>query len=244
MRARGSTIVMLLVSGLMAGSAAGVTAQVDDGAYDPLSSIRAPSGGVGDRASLGYDPLSSIRVPRGGVGGVALLGYDPLSSIQALGVGGGLPAPVEFAGRWQFGEPLVPEASRTVAGITQNRGGVWQAISKGMSDPRLDGTLTSVANMNIYPPASADGPPVFAFNEVIRIENHRGAWQALPHVGFYSPGFSPNDAMTDWTIVMNGEGAYGGLSAIAYLDTQDGWIDVHGVILPTSHPPHPAARAE
>jgi hypothetical protein len=43
---------------------------------------------------------------------------------------------------------------------------------------------------------------------------------------------------------MTGEGAYGGLSAIAYLDTGDGSIDVHGVILPSSHPPQPATGAQ
>lgn len=224
MKARRSTVLTLTAAGLVAGSAIGVAAQANDG--------------------VEYDPLSSIHAPHGGAGDVALLEYDPLSSIQAVTESDALPAPVEFVGKWEFGEPLIPEASRTIAGVTQNRGGVWQATSEGMSDPRLDGKVTSAANMNIYPPVSADGPPVFAFNEVIRIENEGGAWQALPHVGFFSPGFSADDAMTDWTIVLTGEGAYGGLSAIAYLDTQDGWIDVHGVILPTSHPPLPANGAQ
>ena len=223
MKARGSTVLTLMAAGLVAGTAVGVAAQANDG--------------------VEYDPLTSIQVDHGGNGNVASLEYDPLSSIHVLTVNAALPAPVEFVGKWEFGEPLIPEASQTIAGITQNRGGVWQATSEGMSDPRLDGTLTSAANMNVYPPTSADGPPVFAFNEVIRIENELGAWQALPHVGFFSPGFSADDSMADWTIVLTGEGAYGGLSAIAYLDTQDGWIDVHGVILPTSQPPQPASGA-
>jgi hypothetical protein len=225
MKGRGSTVMTLMAAGLVASSAVGVAAQANEG--------------------VEYDPLSSIQVRHGGSGDVAALAYDPLSSIQAHTVDVALPAPVEFVGKWKFGEPLIPEASQTVAGITQNRGGVWQAVSEGMSDPRLDGTVTSAANMNIYPPARADGEPVFAFNEVIRIENEHGAWQALPHVGFFSPGFSPDNAMADWTIVMKGEGAYGGLSAFAYLDSRltDGSIGVHGVILPTSQPPQPASGA-
>jgi hypothetical protein len=219
MKARQSTVLILMAASLVAGSSVGAAAQANDG--------------------VEYDPLSSIHAPHGTNGNVAPL-YDPLSSIQALTMGDALPAPVEFVGVWEFGEPLIPEASQTIAGITQNRGGVWRAVSEGMSDPRLDGTVTSAANMNIYPPAKADGPPVFAFNEVIRIENELGAWQALPHVGFFSPGFSADDSMADWTIVLTGERAYGGLSAIAHLDTGDGSIDVHGVILPSSHPPQPA----
>jgi hypothetical protein len=218
MKARRSTILAILTAGVATGSTLGVAAQANE--------------------AVEYDPLSSIQVRHGGSADSPV--YDPLSSIRTVAMDAELPPPIEFVGRWEFGEPLVPEASRTIAGVTQNRGGVWHAISEGMSDPRLDGRVTSAANMNIYPPASVDGPPVFAFNEVIRIENERGAWQALPHVGFFSPGFSTDDAMADWTIVLTGEGAYGGLSAIAYLDTGDGWIDVHGVILPSSHPPQPA----
>jgi hypothetical protein len=224
MKIRGSTLLATLVTGTVAGSAVGVAAQTND--------------------VVEYDPLSSIRVPLGGSGEATSLAYDPLSSIGTLAEDGGLPAPVEFVGRWEFGEPLVPEVSRTIAGITRNRGGIWRASIEGMSDPRLDGTLTSAANMNIYPSISLDGPPIFVFNEVIRIENELGAWQASPHVGFFIPGFSADDAMTDWTIVLTGEGAYGGLSTIAFLDTHDGWIDVRGVILPSSYPPEPPGGAE
>jgi hypothetical protein len=224
MKARRSTVLALMAASLVTGSAVGVAAHANDG--------------------VEYDPLSSIHAERGGYGNTAAPEYDPLSSIQVRTVDIALPGPIEFVGKWEFGEPLIPEASQTVAGITQNRGGVWRAVSEGMSDPRLDGTVTSAANFNIYPPAREDGPPVFAFNEVIRIENEDGAWQALPHVGFFSPGFSADDSMADWTIVMTGEGAYGGLSAIAYLDTGDGSIDVHGVILPSSHPPQPATEAQ
>ena len=227
MKAQRSTVVIAMAAGLLAGSTVGVVAQSQPAPeYDPLSSIQAPGVGNTKAATVAYDPLSSIEVPRG-----TLM----------------MAAPVEFSGKLAFGEPLVPESSQTNGGVTQNRGGVWGATVTGMSDPRLDGTLTSAANMDIYAPGSGDGPPVFAFNEVIRIENAQGAWQALPHVGFFSPGFSADDAMADWTIVLKGEGAYEGLSAIAYLDTQNtetgGWIDVHGVILPGNHPPQPASAA-
>jgi hypothetical protein len=218
-------MVIGLVAGLLAGTAVGTMAQSsEDAAYDPLSSIRAR--GAGQRAGGPVD-------------------YDPLSSIQAPAAGSNMHAPVEFSGKIDFGTPIKPESSETIAGVTWNRGGVWGGTVEGMSDPRLDGTMTSAANMNIYPPTTADGPPVFAFNEVIRIENEHGAWQALPHVGFFSPGFSADDVMADWTIVLDGEGGYEGLSAIAYFDTQatetGGWIDVHGVILPGDHPPLPAS---
>jgi len=226
MKAQRSTVVIAMAAGLLAASTVGVVAQSHAPEYDPLSSIQAPGVGNTKAATVAYDPLSSIEVPRG-----TLM----------------MAAPVEFSGKWAFGEPIAPESSQTSGEVTQNRGGVWGATVEGMSDPRLDGTLTSAANMDVYAPSSDDGLPIFAFNEVIRIENEHGAWQALPHVGFFSPGFSAGDAMADWTIVLTGEGAYEGLSAIAYLDTQNtetgGWIDVHGVILPGNHPPQPASAA-
>ena len=112
MKARRSTVLTLMAASLVTGSAVGVAAQADDG--------------------VEYDPLSSLQVERGGYGNVASLEYDPLSSIRVPTVDAALPAPVEFVGKWEFGEPLIPEASQTVAGITQNRGGVWRAVSEGM----------------------------------------------------------------------------------------------------------------
>jgi hypothetical protein len=185
--------------------------------YDPLTSIRVPSatGGLG----TAYDPLTSIRVPQG----VLLAG-----------------APVEFTGRWPFGDPVVEESSTEVAGVTRNRGGIWQATLRGMSDPRLDGLLTSATDMDIHPPSVPDGTPVFVFAEDIRIENDRGAWQARPHVGFFIPDFTADDAMADWQIVLTGEGDYSGLTAMAWVDPHtsdsEGWIDVNGVIFAGSPP--------
>jgi hypothetical protein len=90
--------------------------------------------------------------------------------------------------------------------LTQRRGGyTWQSTVRDVSDPRLEGTWYNSVDFDEYTPA---GPNLSAVTH--RIENGEGAWQgSLLILGF------PDGEEVIGPIVMTGEGAYDGLTAVA-----------------------------
>jgi hypothetical protein len=138
--------------------------------------------------------------------------------------------PVTFEGRWSYGgggsEISEPEESGWLA---ERDGRWWPAIIEA-GDPRLDGTLSLVANGNSY-------LGLEIWNGYFRIENEHGAWQQRPMIQSVKRDVS-SEPMT-WTAVFDGEGDYADLVAIMGITRRGGGWDVEGVILDAVLPPTP-----
>jgi hypothetical protein len=116
-------------------------------------------------------------------------------------------------------------SSETVDGVVQRRGDAWTPIMSGVSDPRMDGTLTYSEDDDAYP-----GGHHFA-TVTYRIVNDDGAWQGS------TPIFKENGEYSNNSVVLLvGEGAYEGL--YAWMDTS-AWDAIKGVIFAAPPPEAP-----
>jgi len=109
-----------------------------------------------------------------------------------------------------------------------------------MSDPRLEGTVTFVANEDIY----HDGSGLEIGNSAISIENDEGVWRQRPNLFVGFPGQTEVSTEVEM-LVLDGEGGYEGMVAvIEYLLAEDGGDDLHpqrlhGFIIDGAFPPDP-----
>jgi hypothetical protein len=115
----------------------------------------------------------------------------------------------------------------TLGGVTASRGGTCQPAWT-WSDERLNGTVTWAENVDRYTDGSGLSVRTFALS----VENDEGGWRMrpLPQVEF--PG-APAVAAEVW--VMDGEGAYEGLTAVVLVEG----YEPHGFIIDGSTPPPP-----
>jgi hypothetical protein len=122
-----------------------------------------------------------------------------------------------------------PEGRRT---LSRSRGDTYLVPWTEVSDRRLEGTYTQTWNQDEY---SADGE---AFLSIVvttdRITNDQGAWQGS-HV-WYRPAEGDQSPSP---LVMVGEGAYEGLTAILRGVEDYGECAVSGYIIEGSIPPPP-----
>lgn len=166
---------------------------------------------------------SAIGVVLMSVSSVSVVAQDPQAG------------PAELTATWAFGPQVSSESTEVVDGVIRMRDGVWQPSIIETSDPRLDGTLMIIANHDVH--GGVGGPEVWF--GAFRIENDEGAWRGIPSFGLTFP----DGTGAGGTSVLNGEGAYRGLFAIADVSLTDGVWDVHGFILDGDPPPDPVAAA-
>ncbi len=109
--------------------------------------------------------------------------------------------------------------------IVRGRGHTYRQSLTSVSDPRLEGTLYQAWDEDDYTlPSNEPGPNIVTFTD--RIENEEGAWQASvvglrfpDDTGYYGP------------MMMVGEGAYEGLTAIIAFESFGDDCAVRGYII-------------
>jgi hypothetical protein len=126
-------------------------------------------------------------------------------------------------------ETVVVPVSDGEMTILQRRGKTWALTLMSVTDPRLSGTMYHTSNADVYTLPGNEAGPDFAV-ATDRIENDEGAWQgSLVQLAF------PDGHEYLSPLVMTGEGAYEGLTAIlANVDppndcTMEGYI-IEGTI--------------
>jgi hypothetical protein len=125
-------------------------------------------------------------------------------------------SPTEFEGRWEFSYTVESRG---------DAGGTWGYVTREMSDPRLDGSVSITGNESVL----SNGTDIWS--SAFRIENDQGSWQEVP---WLLMDFG-DDSTTTRTGLFMGEGAYEGLVAVAELawdrSGMDSAFDVRGIVL-------------
>ena len=164
------------------------------------------------------------------IGGVFLIAqpFDQQSTVPGAATDEGPPAPVEVTGTsvlYGCPDPGTTEDSgifeRTIGGTCQTD---WT-----FSDERLSGSATMVANEDNY----NDGTEVSLGTFSLSIENDQGGWRMRPGFWLDFPD-APEVAAEVW--VMDGEGAYDGLTAVLLVEDLD---NPHGFIFESEMLPPP-----
>ena len=118
--------------------------------------------------------------------------------------------------------------------LERRRGFTWRGRITA-SDPRLEGTHYYSFDADVYTLADGGPGPDF-FAEGHRIENDEGAWQGSA-VGFT---FSPDHEGDAGPVVLIGEGAYEGLTAVLITYSASGcFLGFEGLIMEVPAPPVP-----
>lgn len=170
------------------------------------------------------------------VGG-ALVVARPFGQPEELAPGAeGAPqraAPVAFTGTGSDGPCEVP-ATTDVDGPVAHTRGASCGPTYSFSDPRLDGTVSWLANDDEY----TDGSGLVIQSVAMSIENDEGAWRMIPIVSAKWPDPDQETIEYDPTehFFLVGEGAYEGLIAVV-----DGFgtNELHGFIIDGELPPPP-----
>jgi hypothetical protein len=117
--------------------------------------------------------------------------------------------------------------------IERQRGYTWSGTHTA-TDPRFSGTHYYSWDGDTYTLASGGKGPL-AYAEGLRIENPEGAWQ-----GEASGATLPDG--TSWTgpLVMTGEGAYEGLTAVLLWTEDRCFLDLRGIVIEFPDPPVPS----
>ena len=117
--------------------------------------------------------------------------------------------------------------------IERRRGYTWSGTHTA-TDPRFSGTHFYSWDADTYTLASGDeGPLVYA--EGLRIENAEGAWQGEATGATFLDGTSANGP-----VLLTGEGAYEGLTAVLIWIEDSCFIDWRGIVMEFPDPPVPA----
>lgn len=142
-----------------------------------------------------------------------------------------------FSGRMVAGDKIVEDLT-TPEGF--DAGGLESASWRDISDPRLEGTITiatSSTGGGLGPTQDSD-----ALADAIRIENGKGSWVGRPSVWFWLE----DDTISNRVHVLDGTGAYAGMTALMQvagdLDWTDG-VDVDGIIFEGVVPEPPSFEA-
>jgi hypothetical protein len=150
-------------------------------------------------------------------------------------------APVEFTACANPG-PNVTEGTEEVTAIfvpdgemtiERGRDYTWQSSVSDVSDPRLDGTWYNSINGDTYTlPGGDPGPTFDAWTH--RIENDEGAWQG----SLLEIDFADGESF-DGNLVMIGEGAYEGLTAVGIIQFGAACPNTRGYIIEGTIPEPP-----
>jgi hypothetical protein len=108
------------------------------------------------------------------------------------------------------------------------------------SDPQLQGTSLTLENSSSIEVSDADGGVLEVFNDIYNIETEDGVWRMRPQLRFEFEG-SPEIQEGPWWWVLDGDGAYEGMSLLLIRDRRDdGNEPLHGFVVPTDQlPPAP-----
>jgi hypothetical protein len=127
--------------------------------------------------------------------------------------------------------------------IERQRGYTWSGAITA-TDPRFSGTHYYSWDADTYTLASGDEGPV-TYAEGLRIENAEGAWQ-----GQATGAMLPDGTSATGPVVLTGEGAYDGLTAVLlwiegggagpWTDAASCFFDFRGIVLEFPDPPVPA----
>ena len=139
------------------------------------------------------------------------------------------PGPVVHEGTEEQIVAPSPDGEMT---IDQLRGVTYRQSLSSVSDPRLEGTLYQAWDEDTYTlPGNEPGPNIVTFTD--RIENDEGAWQGSVVMLRF-----PDDTASV-QMVMVGEGAYEGLTAIVAFEEFGEGCMVRGYIIEGSVPAPP-----
>ena len=123
------------------------------------------------------------------------------------------------------------DAGQTVQGEGKAAvlGEARQATLSGMSDPRLNGTMRTVYNLDLHGGAGQ------VKSLATRIDNEHGSWLGTGQ-GYY------DSSVGRWYFeaVYSGVGAYDGLSALMFILDEDGGFSYYGLVFPGEMPEVPA----
>jgi len=123
-----------------------------------------------------------------------------------------------------------PEGDMT---IDRQRGYTWSGTHSA-TDPRFSGTHYYSWDGDGYTLASGDEGPL-AYAEGLRIETAEGAWQGE------ATGLTfPDGTRATGALVMTGEGAYEGLTAVLIWTEDACFLDLRGIVMEFPDPPVPA----
>jgi hypothetical protein len=193
--------------------------------------------GQSSGASTGVEspvaPSLSSTVP-------APAGTSPLPSATESGESAVI-APGEFTACVRHNSPLrsgtkeqvvVPHPDGDMT-VERTRGYTW-AGAIDATDPRFSGTHYTSWDADEYTLASgAKGPSAYA--EGHRIENAEGAWQGAAAVATL-----PDGTTAAGPVVLTGEGAYEGLTAVLFVIEDSCFFDFRGLVMEFPDPPVPA----
>ena len=141
-----------------------------------------------------------------------------------------------FEGVMPYGSNSVTGTPGTLSnGVVTNRGQIWMLSSDGLSDPRLQGTVSNMWNWDTFTTGQRYQIEVGGF----RIENDDGAWQMRPVVDI----LFPDGTYSVWTGIFDGEGDYEGLTAIAEVAEGGNQFTVRGVVIEGDIPPPPESMS-
>ena len=117
--------------------------------------------------------------------------------------------------------------------IERQRGYTWSGTHSA-TDPRFSGTHYYSWDADTYTLASGDeGPIVYA--EGLRIENAEGAWR-----GDATGATLPDGTSATGPLVLTGEGAYEGLTAVLLWNDDSCFINFKGIVMEFPDVPVPA----
>ena len=117
--------------------------------------------------------------------------------------------------------------------IERQRGYTWVGTITA-TDPRFSGTHYYSWDGDAYTLASGDEGPL-AYAEGLRIQNAQGAWQGTANGATLPDGISASGPM-----VLTGDGAYEGLTAVLLGIDGSCFFDFRGIVMEFPDPPVPA----
>lgn len=185
-----------------------------------------PTGGVAaDQPTTVAQPTTTVAQTTTTVAQPAAVAQPPVEVSMC-----NMPGPEIEHGTEENVVVSLPDGEMT---IQQRRDQTWTPILSSVTDPRLSGTVYHTSNADVYTLPGNEAGPDFAV-ATVRIENDEGAWQgSLVQLAF------PDGTEYVSPMVMTGEGAYEGLTAIvANVDPPDD-CTMEGYIIDGTIPPAP-----
>ena len=206
-------------------------AATDKTRYQP-SPIPATNGHTPTVIGRTQSMLSPVKAITAGVivaavGGAFLIAqpFQQQEGVPSAAESAALAEPVEFTAVFTPSSRVRCGTYETVEGVEQQRGSAWTPVMSGVSDRRLDGTLTYSEDYDRYPGGYQLATATY------RIANDGGAWQGSTPIIKQDADYTDNSV-----VLLVGEGAYDGL--YAWMDTSD-WSAISGVVFPAPPPEAP-----
>lgn len=147
-----------------------------------------------------------------------------------------------FTGTLHLGGDILDAGEETtVDGGVEARGFTEVGLILETSDPRLNGSLSRALNVDLQ--FMGDEERVGLKTDSWRIENEDGSWTGEGTGILYAGAEIPREDETHFdAIVLQGEGAYGGLTAYVVATGVEGAVE--GIVLVGGPPPAPESPAE